>query len=454
MKTINCVNNKSGLIKKIPVFLGLLFTSFLPTADLMAQSGKFGSNSADSVECVKNLSLYQEFFKQNNYNDAIESWRNAIKLCPKYSVSLYINGVKMYKSYIDKEKDMVKKNKYIDTLEMIYDQRIKNFGDEGNVLGKKGLDMMNYRENKTLEAFETLKKSFEIQGNKSEPNTLIYLYKALLALTKDGKATKEEMLEWYPKLSDVAKYNITKAEKQDVKDSYKTAQDNLDALFTPVAECPDLIKLYTPKFNTNPTDTALLETITRILDKKDCTKEELYFKASTALVKLKPSSEAYYNVGITAIQNNSFNEALEYFKKSAEIAMDDEIKVKANIKVAQCYLKMGQYSSVRTYAQKAISVNPNNGEAYILIGDAYALSADACGDNECNKKSAYWAAVDKFARAKSLDPSQSETAAGKIATYSKYFPGKESCFFYNITEGSSFTVGCWINENTTVRFSK
>lgn len=437
---------------KLKIFLFAVF--LIPASWGYAQNGKFGNTPEDSVECVKNLSLYQEFFKQNNYNDAIGSWRSAMQLCPKYSLSLYINGVKMYKSYIEKEKDTGKKDKLIDTLEMIYDKRIQNFGDEGNVLGKKGVDMMVYRESKVKEAFETLKKSFELQGNKTEPNTLIFLYKALFTLNKEGKASKEEMLEWYPKLSEVTKFNIAKSEKQDVKDSYKTAQDNLDALFSPVADCADLIKLYTPKFQANPNDTGLLETITRILDKKDCTKEELYFKAATALVKLKPSAEAYYNVGITAVQNNNCNDAIEHFKKAAELAQEDETKVKANIKTAQCYLKTGQYASVRTYAQKAIAVNPNSGEAYILIGDAYAASADACGDNECNKKAAYWAAVDKYAKAKSADPSQAENAGNKISSYSKYFPGKESCFFYNITEGSSYTVGCWINESTTVRFSK
>lgn len=432
-----------------------LFTGFLLLAyGSFAQSGKFGNTPEDSVECVKNLSLYQEFFKQNNYKDAIGPWRSAVQLCPKYSVSLYINGAKMYKSYIEKEKDTAKKDKFIDTLEMIYDKRIQYFGDEGNVLGRKGVDMMLYRESKAGEAFGVLKKSFELQGNKTDPNTLIFLYKALFALNKEGKATKEEMLEWYPKLSEVTKFNMAGSAKQDVKEAYKTAQENLDALFSPVADCPDLIKLYTPKFEASPNDTGLLETITRILDKKDCTKEELYFKAATALVALKPSAEAYYNVGITAVQNNNCSDAIEHFKKAAELAQDDEMKVKANIKAAQCYLKTGQYASVRTYAQKALAVNSNSGEAYILIGDAYAASADACGDNECNKKAAYWAAVDKYAKAKSVDPSQAENAGNKIASYSKYFPGKESCFFYNITEGSSYTVGCWINENTTVRFSK
>lgn len=419
-----------------------------------AQNGKFGNTPEDSVDCVKNLSLYQEFFKQGNYADAIGPWRTAVKLCPKYSTSLYINGAKMYKAFVEKEKDKAKRDKLIDTLELVYDMRILNFGDSGNVLGRKGVDMMVCRETRMKEAFETLKKSFEILGNKTDPNTVLFLYKALYGLNKDGKATKEELIEMYPKLSEVCDYNINHSKDQGVKDSYKTVKDNLDTWFSQVADCPDLIKLYTPKFQAGPEDTVLLETITRILDKKDCAKEELYFKAATALVKLKPSATAYYSVGITAIQNNNYSDAIEHFKKSVELAQEDELKVKANIKAAQCYLKIGQYASGRTYAQRAIAVNPSNGEAYILIGDAYAASADACGDNECTKKAAYWAAVDKYAKARSVDSSQAESAGNKIASYSKYFPDKEKCFFYNITEGSTYTVECWINETTTVRFSK
>lgn len=424
-------------------------------AEMTFAQGKFGNTAEDSVECVKNLSLYQEFFKQNNYADAIEPWRNAVRICPKYSVSVFINGAKMYKTFIEKEKDAAKKDKLIDTLEMVFDLRIQNFGDEGNVLGKKGMDMMQYRPTKLKEAYEVLKKSYELQGSKAEANAIFYYYKALYGLYKDGKATKEEMLELYPKLSETVRINITAAGKDSTKkEGFKVAQENLDALFSPVADCPDLIKLYSPKFQANPNDTTLLETITRLLDKKDCTKEELYFKAASALVKLKPSAEAYYSVGKTAEENKNMNDALENYKKAAELAEDDELKLKSFLKVASIYLNLGQYASVRTYAQKALAVNPNSGVAYILIGDAYAASADACGDNECNKKAAYWAAVDKYSKAKSADASQAETAGSKIASYSRHFPGKESCFFYNITEGSTYTVGCWINETTTVRFSK
>jgi phage tail protein X len=69
-------------------------------------------------------------------------------------------------------------------------------------------------------------------------------------------------------------------------------------------------------------------------------------------------------------------------------------------------------------------------------------------------KSVFWAAVDKYIRAKSVDSSVESDANSKIAQYSKFYPAASDLFFRDMQEGSSYTVGCWINENTTVRAAK
>jgi hypothetical protein len=53
-----------------------------------------------------------------------------------------------------------------------------------------------------------------------------------------------------------------------------------------------------------------------------------------------------------------------------------------------------------------------------------------------------------------VDPALTEDADKRIKTYSVYFPPTEVLFFYNMNEGDSYTVGCWINETTTVRAAK
>jgi hypothetical protein len=95
---------------------------------LMAQNAdKMGS---DPTACAKYQSLYQEFYKQGNYKDAMPWWVLAVQTCPKYSKNLYIHGVKMFEDRIEKESDAKKKNILVDSLLLVYDMRITNFGDD------------------------------------------------------------------------------------------------------------------------------------------------------------------------------------------------------------------------------------------------------------------------------------------------------------------------------------
>ncbi|MBK8414597.1 MAG: hypothetical protein IPL22_08960 [Bacteroidetes bacterium] len=85
-----------------------------------------------------------------------------------------------------------------------------------------------------------------------------------------------------------------------------------------------------------------------------------------------------------------------------------------------------------------------------MIGDIYASSSTGCPD-EFSGASVFWAAVDKYQKAKSVDPSLADEANRKIGTYTKYFPKKDDVFFNNLKVGDSYTVKCWINETTTIR---
>jgi hypothetical protein len=65
---------------------------------------------------------------------------------------------------------------------------------------------------------------------------------------------------------------------------------------------------------------------------------------------------------------------------------------------------------------------------------------------------AYWPAIDKLVKAKSVDPSVADAANRLISSYSGRFPNAENGFMIGVTKGRTVTVGCWINETTTARF--
>ena len=101
-----------------------------------------------------------------------------------------------------------------------------------------------------------------------------------------------------------------------------------------------------------------------------------------------------------------------------------------------------------------IQCNAQNGAAYILYGKAYAAYANNYGEEAFDHASVFWAAVDKFNKAKQVDPSVAEEANKLITSYTPHFPSKDEAFFRSVTEGADVKIGDWINETTKARFSK
>ena len=62
-------------MKKVAIFL---FSAVLMImgGDVLSAQGKYG---ADSAECIKYLSYYQEYFKQKNYDEAIPHWSSSLE---------------------------------------------------------------------------------------------------------------------------------------------------------------------------------------------------------------------------------------------------------------------------------------------------------------------------------------------------------------------------------------
>ena len=115
---------------------------------------------------------------------------------------------------------------------------------------------------------------------------------------------------------------------------------------------------------------------------------------------------------------------------------------------------MGASGKCRDAARRAATVDPTAGEPYIIIGLAYAASANSFSDGKFGGKEVYWAAVDKFNRAAAIDPSVAGRANSLAASYRAHFPSTETIFFNDLAEGQSYTVGGWIGETTTIRASK
>ena len=428
----------------------LLVISLLSTttfANHIVIDGKFG---ADSIECVKNISVYREFVKQKNYTDAVSPWRWAYLNCPKSTKNLYVDGSKIFKHLIKNAKG----NKslqiaLVDSLMMMYDQRITFFGQEGYVLGLKGADMLKLQPKNLEDAFGLLQQSVKLQGNNSKATALAAYFQAASKKFEVGTFTKSDVLEVYSIVADHIDYNINKGGKS--QKFYSQAAEKVEKLFVPFATCEDLVSMFDAKYAETPDDLSLLKRITKVLDKKDCTDASVYFTAAGKLHEVDPTAFSAYSMGNLSLKKNKSSDAIAYYKQAIELSSNSDKKANYVYGLAKAYFLAGSYQTARSKAYEALELNATWGKPMILIGEIYAASASSCGSNLFEQGMVYSAAIDKFIQAQRIDDSIEDIANRKIATYSKYLPSNEDAFFSGAKEGSAYKVGCWINESTKVR---
>lgn len=448
------------------VLSGLFLSLLLQVDDIQAQT-KQSRYGEDSATCVRKISLYREFFKQwkgsgyksSTIDDAMKSWRWVFTNCPMGTQNTYVDGVKMFSSRIKNAKDEETRQKYIDTVMMIYDQRIEYFPlhyktkkqQEGNILGRKGVDLYQYRPDSYEEVYNILKRSVELEGNNSKSAVLVYYFRVTSKMINDEKIPKEVIVETYDNLIEIIDWNIKNNSKK--KSDYENAKGNIELTFEPYATCEDLIGIYIKKFEAEGDDPEVLSKIISMLDKRGCTDSELYFNATVKLYDLQPTPVSAFLIGRMYLKHEDYELSLDYLKAGTEME-DLDKRADCFLLLADTYRNLNNFPKARTYALKVTELRPGDGNPYILIGDMYAASAKKCGDNDLTNKVAYWAAVDKYYKAKKIDESAVDAANERISAYSKVFPSVQIIFFHNLNEGDPYTVGCWINENTKVRPSK
>lgn len=428
--------------KNIFIFL---FLSFF----LNNYAQKYGSSPEDSIECVKNLSIYQEFYKQKNYLDAYPAWVQVMKYCPSSSLNNFIRGNVILKNLISKETNPEKKENLITQLLELWDTRVVYFGQPGYCKGMKARDLITYYPQKKQEAYELYLEAMKNYDDKAFFPIVFYYFESVMSGVKSGSFDKEMVFDAYDKSVAILE-DILKVSGGDEKVEATLA--NLDLAFEPFATCAELIPIYEKKFEANKTNADFLKKVTRMLDKKNCTDSDLFFNATQALHAVEPTPQSAFLMGRMSYQKKDFASAVKYLEDGAPNLERDSDKLGAYLLLANAYLSMNSYSQGRDAAYKALEVNPNEGNAYLIIGNLYAASARVCGDDPAiSQRAAYWAAVDKYVKAKSVDPSVAEKADQLIGVYRSHFPSGDDLFMSGFSEGATYKVGCWINETTIIR---
>ena len=431
------------------VSLGLNITWSQPAN--IQDNPKYGTDSTSRMNCANNLSTMSEFMKIDLLDHAFPSWQIVFNDCPASSKNIYLYGIKIYRDRVAKQQDPAQKALALDTLMLIYDRRIEHFGQEALVLGRKGLDLLRYDNSQVQRAYEYLKGSADLGKGKTEDAVMLALMQTSNVLFKKDEMDGRDLIDNYLFSIEILNARIKAGKKVS---RAETCLKNIEAIFanSGAADCETLVEIFTPKFEQTSEDPELLKKITSLLANQHCEDNELFAGSSENLYKIEPSSLAAYNLAKLFYKKEDYDKSIAYYKEAINGDADAEQKAEYHYELGLIlFSKYDDFANARSHARKAIENKPGWGDPYILIGNLYASSSKRCGENDFEKSTVFWAAVDKFKQAKSADAEAASEASELITKYSAYFPNVEDAFFYGFENGQSYTVGCWINEKTTVR---
>lgn len=410
---------------------------------------KYGPDEESRKECAANLSVYSEYYKQKNYVEAKKTWSQVFSKCPAVSKNTFIRGARIVKESYNKASEANKPG-LLDTLMLLYDRRIEYFGERGDVLGSKAQDLYTLAPERYEEAYGYSKECLDLLKSKASASDLFFNMTLVNAMFTNQKIDAEAVIEAYSTVSDYLDMQLA-AKPDDEK--LQSAKANIDATFAKmgVANCSNLVPLFGPRFEANPSDAALCKKIRNLMQANRCTSEPLFLNVSVALFKLEPSASLAYDIAHLYRGVKGYKEMENYYNEAINLEQDSLRRAAYYYELATLtFGEFKKFAQAKALALKAIDLKPNYGEAYRLIGDMYASERN-CGGDELARKAVYWAAVDKYAKAKEVDPSMTESMNALISTYSQYFPSKEDLFFHDLKPGDGYSVGCWIGERTTVR---
>ncbi len=428
------------------------------------------SDLVDGEDIKGEFVVYRNFLKTKEWDEAYEYWTHAVHKAPgsngrvKYH---FDDGIKIFKHYYDLEKDSLKRLRWIDSINWVYNKRLECFGDEAYLLGRKAFDFYYYF-NKDISndtIFNLFARAVDIKKEKADYFVINPFTKMLYDRFRKGEIDTLQAKHYANLIVDAIEYGsanckVTECQAWDmIKDYAPKLLDNFEAIedFYP---CDYYKNKYLKIFEENKDSCDFINLVFRKLKWGKCDLNAPEYAEVVNLHNTKcyvappapgPLRQAYnyYNEG-------KYKDAVKSFEEFINKTDDIEKKAKYLFLIAKIYYRdLKNFPLVRKYALKAANLKPNWGEPYLLIGKLYASSGPICGPGRgWDSQIVTWPAIDKFQYAKKIDPSVAREANKMIKAYQKFMPSMEDIFQRTLKVGDKFKVGCWINETTKIRAAK
>ena len=414
----------------------------------------------NAEECKKYISFYSDYFKQKNYDAALPNWRKAYELCPVTArYSILTHGTTLMKYLINKNKlNPQYRDQLVDSLMVIYQKRIEYWPKYKNAsLNNYALDLYNFYKDNPKVLYEGLNNAVSQLGPNTEAKTFPIYMKVACDLYNEGGLDIESVIATYENSMNFLSMVNTEGNEIKAKTIEKT-KGEVDAIFgaSGVANCDNLVAIYTPKFESDPTNLELAKSIASKLAKVEGGLDtDLFINTMKLWYENEPSASSAYMLYKLNASREDIDAAIMYLE-GAIAAEDSDADTDAGyyFELAVVASKNGNNARAMEAANKAIEISDvMDGKAYMLMGTIWG--SIVCPGNDIEQRAKYWVATDYMNKAKAADASLAADCNNYISQYRVFYPQTAEAFMYDITDGQSYTVSCaGMRAVTTVRTQK
>lgn len=399
--------------------------------------------NAQEAKCGEKEIQLNKYLADSENKKALELWEDIKVSCPSFSEKIYIlgNRVLQYQIEIADAKD---KESKVNDLIRLYDQFDKYFPNNKNGnYEKRALALLKNKVGKPEDLIFYLNQAFEKEKETFFNSQAIYTYfEMYFTHYKEHKSviSLNEFLDKYCAVSSLISENSKKFPFK--KEEYNRVSLGIDLLMQNVITKENIISYSQKKLEDNNSDFTWLEATSKSLSVL-CKNNPVFGSVAAKLDEVKPSSSSAYYLATYNLNIGNQDKAIEFFKKSAELATDSLEKATIYYSIATI-LSNSDKAIAEKMVLNALASNPNNGRYYIFLANLYANSVNDCGTNQNERNAIFKLASNTALKAVEVEPRLKLTADSMSAEYLK------KVLVDTDSKVKTVKIGCWIQQ--TIKF--
>lgn len=415
-------------------------------------------------ECLINSKISHEAVGQGHYEEAYNPWKEVISNCPTLRYYTYSDGFEIL-SYLlsEYQKGSIDYNAYFEELMWLHQQEIQNIPNflasgikvtsVANAIGRRAINYLTYAPKVDLDlAYGWLKTAVDGEKRDSNPAILFnFIDISFKKFTLDSTYQAAFIID-YLKVSDLIDEAISSIRKGNLKSTYLSTKENIDAIFnnSGALNCDIINDIFLDRIEDNKEDVDYLKRCLEVMKRLGCVDQEAFEQASLYIYQVDPSGDAAVGVGLGVYKKGDVNEAIRVFNKAVELEKDPLKKAEKAYVAASILYESKRYREARIYILKALNLYPKLGKAYILLAKVYAANP-IWTNNPTLNKCTFFLALDKLEKAKQIDEDCKLDADELIKEYVQQLPTAREMFKLGYKTGDVIVIDGWIKEKTTIR---